>query len=178
MARTRLRKAMRVTHHWISLIVLITGGSLSVTGILLLLKKDIDWLQPPVVTATSSDMSDARIDALFGAASRAAPHPLRWEDIDRIDVRPSDGIAKVITESASEYQVDLHTLEVLSIGSRGADVVEKIHDGTFFGSGVKYFLMIPAGVTLFILWVSGIYLFFVGQAQKRRNRLRRTERRN
>jgi len=170
MAGPRLRKVMRVVHYWVSLAVLLTGGLVAVTGILLLLKKDVDWLQPPVVAASGAGAAEAGVDDLFDAASGAAPAPLRWDEIDRIDVRPGDGIAKVITDDALEYQVDLYTLEVLSIGHRGADIVEKIHDGTFFSDAVKYLAMLPTGAALLILWISGIYLFFLPRFQKWRKK--------
>ncbi|MDE8651189.1 PepSY domain-containing protein [Novosphingobium album (ex Liu et al. 2023)] len=163
---------MRLVHHWTSLAVLLTGGLVAVTGVLLLLKKDVDWLQPPVEAASRTGAAQVRVDALFNAASNAAPQPLSWSEIDRIDVRPVDGIAKVITEDALEYQVDLHTLEVLNIDHRGADIVEKIHDGTFFASWVKYYLMLPSGIALLILWLTGVYLFFLTQFQKWRNKRR------
>lgn len=170
MARPRLRKLMRVVHYWVSLAVLLTGGLVAVTGILLLLKKDVDWLQPPVVAASDAGAAEVGVDAIFDAASDAAATPLSWSEIDRIDVRPSDGIAKVITDNALEYQVDLYTLEVLSIGHRGADIIEKIHDGTFFSDIVKYIIMLPSGAALLILWVSGIYLFFLPRFQKWRKK--------
>lgn len=159
---------MRLTHYWTSLAVLLTGGLVATTGLMLLLKKDIDWLQPPMASASSTSAPQARVDALFKAASGAAPAPLSWDNIDRIDVRPGDGVAKVITEEAVEYQVDLHTLEVLSTGYRGADIVEKIHDGTFFAKIAKYVLMFPSGVALLILWITGVYMFLVTHFQKRR----------
>ena len=157
---------MRTVHFWTSLAVLLTGGLVAGSGILLLLKKDAQWLQPAVVAASHTGASDVRVDALFDAASAAAARPLRWDEIDRIDVRPADGIAKVVTDDALEYQVDLHTLDVLSTGHRGADIVEQIHDGSFFASWVKYVVMIPSGAALLILWLTGMYLFFMTLLKK------------
>lgn len=170
MAKPGFRKLMRSIHYWTSLAVLLTGGLLAATGILLLLKKDIEWLQPPVAPASHTGISRVQVDALIEAASRAAEQPLGWDDIDRIDVRPSDGIAKVITDQLIEYQVDLHTLEVLSTGYRGADLIEKLHDGTFFADLAKYLLMMPSGIALLILWATGVYLFFLTHLQRRRKK--------
>ena len=172
MARPRLRILMRQIHYWSSIAILLTGGLIAVTGFLLLLKKDVDWLQPPVPEVSRTGATSARVDHLFHAASRAAPEPLEWDRIDRIDVRPSKGVAKVITDEASEYQVDLHTFEVVSIGHRGSDVVESIHDGSFFADWVKYFLMIPTAIGLFILWATGLYLFVLTEIKKRAKKKR------
>ena len=150
---------MRTVHFWTSLAVLLTGGLVAGSGILLLLKKDAQWLQPAVVAASQTGASDVRVDALFDAASAAAARPLRWDEIDRIDVRPADGIAKVVTDDALEYHV-------LSTGHRGADIVEQIHDGSFFASWVKYVVMIPSGAALLILWLTGMYLFFMTLLKK------------
>lgn len=170
MAKLNVRKVMRQVHYWISLVVLLTGGLLATTGVLLLLKKDMDWLQPREAAASHIGMTQVRVDALVDAASAVAPRPLAWDEIDRIDVRPGKGLAKVITDDAIEYQIDLHTLDVLSTGHRGADVVEKVHDGTFFADAAKYLLMIPSGIALLILWITGVYLFFLTQVQKFRKK--------
>jgi len=172
MAKPHLRKLMRVIHYWVSLAMLLTGGLVAVTGILLLLKKDVALLQPPVAAGSVAGAADVGVDALFDAASDAAATPLSWSEIDRIDVRPSDGIAKVVTDEALEYQVDLHTLEVLSIGHRGADIIEQIHDGSVFSDAGKYLVMLPSGAALLILWASGVYLFFLPRFLRWRRALR------
>ena len=56
---------------------------------------------------------------------------------------------------------------------RRSDLIETIHDGTFFAEPVKLFLFLPAGLVLFVLWCSGLYMFFwpyYKRRQRRRNK--------
>ena len=48
-ARTimKARIALRKVHHWIAPLVLLPVGLVIGTGLLLLLKKDVHWIQPP-----------------------------------------------------------------------------------------------------------------------------------
>ena len=49
--------------------------------------------------------------------------------IDRIDVRPGYGVAKVLFNDVFwEVQVDLSSGQVLSANQRTSDIIEKIHD--------------------------------------------------
>jgi hypothetical protein len=56
-----------------------------------------------------------------------------WQDVERIDVRPEDGVAKVILHSRTEVQVDLATGKVLQVGYRTSDFIETIHDFSILG---------------------------------------------
>ena len=173
MAPKRARVVIRIVHYWTTIAVILTGGLIAVTGTLLVLKKDFDWLQAPMERASAQGLSDVKVSALVDAAGRSAGRPLRGEDIDRIDVRPSDGIAKVITNDHEEFQVDIFNLEVLSTSYRTADVIETIHDGSFFGKSAKYFAILPAGIALMILWITGLVLFSItlkGKFKARRKR--------
>jgi hypothetical protein len=69
-------------------------------------------------------------------------------------------------------QVDTHTAEVLFVAQRRSDVIESIHDGSFFADWVKLWVFLPAGVGLFVLWISGIYLFTAAEVKKRKMRRR------
>jgi hypothetical protein len=96
-----------------------------------------------------------------------------WDDIDRIDVRPSKGIAKVVGTSRWEVQLDLTTGEVLQTAYRRSDLIESIHDGSFFHPGAKVWVFLPAAVIVFALWVTGMYLWVLPYLGRRRNAVRR-----
>ena len=42
---------------------------------------------------------------------------------------------------------------------RRSDMLEAMHDGSFFSNAAKYGLFIPSGICLLVLWASGLYLF-------------------
>ncbi len=92
-----------------------------------------------------------------------------WNDVNRLDVRPSRGMVKVWLMSGHEVQVDLGTGAVLQIAYRRSDLIESIHDGSFFvGDWTKLGLFLPAGLTLLLLWCSGLWMFWVPFSAKRR----------
>jgi hypothetical protein len=93
-----------------------------------------------------------------------------WDDINRIDVRPSRGILKVWAKSNREIQIDTKSGDVLQTAYRRSDLIESFHDGSWFGDGVKLGVFLPAGITLLVLWLTGMYLFFLPIYVRRRRK--------
>ena len=96
-----------------------------------------------------------------------------WSDIDRIDVRPAKGVAKVRCVNYWEVQVDLSSGRVLSSTWRRSDLIESLHDGSFFADAAKLWVFLPNGLILLGLWVSGMWLWYL-PFRSRRRRLKRT----
>ncbi len=66
-------------------------------------------------------------------------------------------------------QVDLGTGRVLQTAYRRSDLIEAIHDGSLCGGEwTKLCLFLPAGLVLLLLWLSGLWMWWVPQAAKRR----------
>lgn len=58
---------------------------------------------------------------------------------------------------------------------RRSDLIESLHDGTFFGDPVKCWVVLPTGLVLAVMWGTGVYLFvlpFLARRRQRRRRLR------
>ena len=68
-----------------------------VTGILLQLKKDWTWIQPPTLRGSSSELVIDWDQVLSAASSATETGIASWDDIDRLDVRPSKGMLKVLS---------------------------------------------------------------------------------
>ena len=138
------------------------------SGIMLQLKKQSNWVQPNVEITSSSKpvMLQAYLDA---AKSVEEANVSSWEDIERIDIRPNKGIAKLKSKNNWEIQIDIETAEIYAKNFRRSDIIESIHDGSFFSEIVKYGWFLPSGILLLILSLSGIYMFFI-PILKRRNR--------
>lgn len=129
------------------------------TGVLLLLKKQIDWIQPPERTASGGPPIVAFDDLLRAAAAAQGPAVDGWEDIDRIDVRIEDGVAKLLTHDRWELQVDTATGELLQAAIRRSDLIESLHDGSFFHPAAKLGVFLPSALLLLSLWTTGVYLW-------------------
>lgn len=164
-------RTLRLVHYWLTAFTLVTVAVVAFTGVLLSLKKDFDVLQAPTAEASAPGLPATPLDRLLVAvAGEAGNSGLGWRDIDRIDVRPRDGLAKVILNDRTEYQVDLNTLEVLQTGYRTSDFIETLHDFSVLGNWGKYLLSVPTGIALLVLWGTGAYMFIKPLLVKRRKR--------
>jgi hypothetical protein len=93
-----------------------------------------------------------------------------WKDVNRLDVRPGKGIVKVRGNNNMEVQLDSKTGEILQIAVRRSDLIESIHDGSFFHSGFKLWIFLPSALLLAGIWGTGPYLFLLPYSIRRRNR--------
>lgn len=162
----------RKIHHWTSIFIAVPLVIAIGAGVLLMLKKDVDWIQPPTVSGASAGFPAATLAAMFDATRGVDAAGIeRWEDLARVDFKPGDGIVKFVSRSRWEVQVDTTTAEVLQVAYRRSDLIESIHDGSFFAGWTKLYLFLPSGILLFVMWLTGIYLFIltrIKRGQKRR----------
>jgi CubicO group peptidase (beta-lactamase class C family) len=164
----RLSILSRRLHRWGALLTALPLLLVIGSGLLLQVKKQVPWVQPaeqrtPVQTpAIGWD--------LILAAAQAMPEAgvTGWGDIDRVDVRPSKGILKVITTSRWEAQLALADGAVLQTAYRRSDLIEQVHDGSFFGDPVKRWIFLPSGILLFGLWLTGLYLWVLPRLTRRK----------
>lgn len=161
------RKLHRIGAITIALPLLLVIG----TGILLLLKKESAWIQPPTARGSSMELS-LSFDAILAAAVGADVGIGSWADVDRLDVRPSKGIAKVRGDNRMEVQVDTATGEVVQVAYRRSDLIESLHDGSWFHENVKLWAFLPSSLVLLGLWGTGLYLFLLPHLVRRRRRRR------
>tara|TARA_B100001029_G_scaffold179816_1_gene191306 strand:- start:3726 stop:4154 length:429 start_codon:yes stop_codon:yes gene_type:complete len=137
------------------------------SGIMLQLKKQSNWIQPNVEVASSSKpiMLQSYLDAV---SSVKEANISSWDDIERIDIRPDKGIAKIKSKNNWEIQIDIETTEIYAKNYRRSDIIESIHDGSFFSEVVKYGWFLPSGILLLILSLTGIYMFFIPILRRRK----------
>ncbi|PCH82976.1 MAG: hypothetical protein COB89_03915 [Piscirickettsiaceae bacterium] len=167
------KKFNRKTHYWGAIICAIPLLIVIGTGVLLLLKKDFEWIQPSTIRG-SGEIPHISFEQILNAAKTVGEAGIKdWSDIDRLDVRPSKGIVKVRAKNQWEIQIDHQTLKVLQVAYRRSDFIESIHDGTFFHDAAKLWLFLPCAVILFALWVTGLYMFLTTHFAKRRSKKKR-----
>lgn len=169
MANT-LRKTSRSLHLWLSLVIFIPVIIVIGSGLLLQVKKEFDWIQPPTQKAPNAypTLSFERI--LQSASTVAKANIVTWEDIDRLDVRPNKGIIKVRGKNHWEIQLDAQSGDVLQVAYRRTDTIEAIHDGSWFFEGAKLWLFLPAAILLFVLWITGLVMLFTTLKSKYKKR--------
>jgi uncharacterized iron-regulated membrane protein len=169
MPRMSVNKLFRDIHHWGSLALMIPLGVMIVAGVFLMLKKEFDWIQPPSQRSAIEIVGapETTLRELYEIAA-AIPELATsdWTQFDRVDIQPDRGIVKFISTNRWEAQIDLVTMEVLSLEYRRSDLFEQIHDGSFFADWVKLYIFLPAGLLLFVLWLTGIWLFFLPHVKR------------
>ena len=138
--------------------------------VLLLLKKDIEWIQPSSA-ASSVRVPTVNFDqVLHQLRSQPELEIDSWQDVQRLDVRPGKGIVKARSHNRWEVQLNLGTGEILKLAYRRSDIIESIHDGSFFHRYAKLGLFLPSALLLFFLSLTGAFLF--GQRLILKNRKR------
>ena len=154
--------ANRRTHAWISMCFAVPVVVVIITGILLQLKKQLPFVQPVERAGVTHEPVATPAQYLEAINRGKVDGEVTWKDVQRVDIRPSKGIAKVILKSDVEYQVDLGTGDVLQRELRMSDFIESLHDGSFFAGDIsKLGVFLPAAIGLLVLWVSGIYMFWL-----------------
>lgn len=157
--RIRWHFWMRKTHRWGALIIALPFLLVIVTGILLQLKKEWAWVQPATGRGSGSSPSIS-FDAILESARSVSDAEIRsWEDVERLDVQPRRGIAKVQARNRWEVQVDLQSGQVIQSAYRRSDLIESLHDGSWFHERAKLWIFLPTAAVVLGLWVTGIYLF-------------------
>ena len=170
------RKYSRNIHLWLSLVIFIPVIIVIASGLLLQVKKEFDWIQPPTQKAQILPTNGPTIsfDDVLQAVKQLPEVSLNsWDDIDRLDVRPSKGIIKVRGKNHWEVQLNAQNGDVLQVAYRRTDTIEAIHDGSWFFEGAKLWLFLPAALLLFVLWVTGLVMLYTTMKSKyRKNKFR------
>lgn len=160
-------KQIRKIHYWISPIIFIPVVIIFTTGVLLQFKKQSNWIQPN--TEIISNSKPELLSSYLEVSKNIKEAKINgWNDIDRIDIRPSKGIAKIRSKNSWEIQIDLETLEIYSVSYRRSDIIESIHDGSFFTDFVKFGLFMPSGILLIVLSFTGIFMFLLPIFRKKK----------
>lgn len=156
----RLARGMFYTHLWAGLAATGVLLIIAVTGILLNHKRTLS-LMPSVSHQPQGGLSVARPLGELADEARAALGPeTEGAEIDRMDVRPSDGIVKVRFDDpgVTEVTLDLHSGEVLDVGERNDVFLQRLHSGEVFGD--SWILLSDAAAVLVLLLLgTGIWLW-------------------
>jgi hypothetical protein len=149
------------SHLWVGVLFTVVLLVISVTGILLNHKRGLG-LMPEVANAptgafsASLSLGELGTRALNEVGDARPPE----EAIDRMDVRPRDGLVKVRLRDPSSTEVTLNLADgrVLHVGARGDVFLEKLHSGEIFGS--RGVLLSDAGaIALTLLLITGYWLW-------------------
>lgn len=159
----------RRIHKWLSLPFVAFMLIIGVTGLLLAWKKEVKLIPKTQKTKVEQLGEWISLEEMIAVSQRIMSDSLGKSTlIDRVDVRPEKGIAKVIFKHHfTEIQLDGYTGEVLSIAQRNSDLIEKIHDGSIvdfllqsYNENSKILYSTLTSLALIGFSVSGFYLWY------------------
>lgn len=146
---------------------------IAITGLLLGWKKNsFGWILPATSTGTSSRLDEWKqlevLNHMADSVLKATAGQSASTEIDRIDVRKEKGVVKfVYVDDYWEVQLDGATGQTLQVGKRRSDLIEDLHDGSFFdlyfntkGEPFKLVYTLIMGVALLIFTVTGFWLWY------------------
>lgn len=165
-------KLFRSYHRIMAIWFLIFIVFMALTGITLGWKKHSgNLLLPKTMEGSTTDLAQwLSLDSLNAIALNTLNQPASNSQsplVSRIDARPDKGMVKFVFEKHNtEIQLDAATGNVLFVGKRWSDVVERLHDGSivdrWLGISGGYFKLIYStllGVSLIALSVSGFFIW-------------------
>lgn len=149
----------RKIHYWLSLFVALPLLVIVGTGIMLQWKKHVSWIQPTEHTAGPGEPQLSLVQMVEIARTIPEAGIQSWSDIARIDIRPGRNLVKLISRARWEIQLDARNGAILQTAYRRSDLIEEIHDGSFFHDRAKLWIFFPAALGLLVLALTGIWLF-------------------
>jgi uncharacterized iron-regulated membrane protein len=171
-----ITRIYRRIHKWISIPFVIFLLIIGVTAILLAWKKELNLIPPTQKTRVEVPGQWVEIEEILAIGSSYMKDSLgKSPIIDRIDIRPDKGIAKIIyRQHFMEIQVDGYSGKILSVKKRNSDLIERIHDGSILDfilqsdseSGKLIYSTITS-LVLILLGISGFYLWYNPRKMKR-----------
>ncbi|MBK9490942.1 MAG: PepSY domain-containing protein [Haliscomenobacter sp.] len=165
-ATTRLYRKL---HRWIAIPLFLFLTLIGATGLLLGWKKQVGLLPKTEKGSKIEAHSWVSLDSISKVAMAYATHTLKKSPlIDRIDVRPQKGVAKIVfADHFTELQIDCATGHILAVNARNSDLIEKIHDGSILdfefnpdGEQFKLSYTSIAGLAMILLAISGFWLWY------------------
>jgi uncharacterized iron-regulated membrane protein len=159
----------RKLHRWFAIPLFLFLTLIGTTGLLLGWKKQVGLLPKTEKGSNLETQAWISLDSISKVASNYAIVTLKKSpEIDRIDVRPQKGVAKIVfADHFTEVQIDCASGQILAVNARNSDWIEKIHDGSILDlelklgrDQVKLTYTTLAGIGLVFLAISGFWLWY------------------
>jgi len=164
------KKTNTKIHYWGSAVIIIPLLIVLGSGLLLQVKKEFTWIQPKTVKTKYRALT-LSFDKILAVAKTVEEAKIKsWKDVKLLDVRPGKGITKVRAKNNWEIQIHNETAKVLAVNFRRSDIIESIHDGSWFHDAAKLWIFLPAALILLLMSLTGFYLFIKMLPSKLKNK--------
>jgi uncharacterized iron-regulated membrane protein len=143
---------IRALHRKLSLYTFIPLGIILVSGIVLQLRNQFEWIQPSLIE-TKADQSP-----LLAPQALIQKLNLNEKEIEQIIYKPSKNNASVRLKSGEEIQLNAQTGDVLKRAIRRTNLLIDIHQGSILGPFGQYGIYLLTGLGMIILYMTGLNL--------------------
>jgi uncharacterized iron-regulated membrane protein len=143
---------IRALHRKLSLYTFIPLGIILLSGIVLQLRNQFEWIQPSLIE-TKADKSP-----LLAPQDLIQKLNLNEKEIEQIIYKPSKNNASVRLKSGEEIQMNAQTGEVLKRAIRRTNLLIDIHQGSILGPFGQYGVYLLTGLGMIILYMTGLNL--------------------
>jgi len=173
-ALAKQARILRKMHKYFAIPLVLFMLILGITGLLLTWKSQLQ-LTPPSQKVTISHKPLISLSQISENAIKYIDSLKLDNTINRIDYRPSKGIAKVRFENHfTELQIDCYTGNIISVKHRTSDVIEMIHDGSIIdylfkssSENAKLAYSTLTSLGLMLLAFSGFFMWLRSRQIKR-----------
>jgi uncharacterized iron-regulated membrane protein len=144
----------RKIHRVLSLIVVLPFLVMLLTGLILQLRQQLEFVQPsPVVMERMPERALLSMDQVMEAAG------VRAESVQRIIFRPQQFHLSLWLKDGRELQVHPQSGKILKAAPRYTNLLIQLHEGSYFSKWVQYLVFFPAGLGVVILTISGLIIY-------------------
>lgn len=160
MFSAKFSRVSRKIHYYISWIVFVPLLVVFVTGFLLILRQQFEWIQPTKIK-TGHSVIEKTWSEIYQQARHVTEAEIKQEsDVSKVVLRPSRGLVEVFSKNRYHLQIDGKTGEVLNVAPRYTGLLITLHEGVFFGRWVKSWIFTPTAFFAICLWLTGFVLLF------------------
>lgn len=144
---------LRKYHRIVSLVVAIPFAVVLVTGLMLLVRNQVEWIQPKAVKMELLEGKPLlSMEEIFKASKVAS------QDIDQIIYRPGKFHLSLRLKNGNELQIHPQTGEILKSAPRLTNFLIDLHQGSFFTSWGQLYIFLPSALGVLFLLVSGLMI--------------------
>ena len=154
-SKINIERSLRITHRWIALFIIIPLFITTATGVLLLLRHQVEWVQPSSLKLSHVAHWATIEQVLTELKNDPRTHRYKWQDMGSVIYKPSKGVIQLRTRDDQLIQLDGTSAEILSIAPRRTSWLIQLHEGTYWGKAMRLYVFLPAALGLLLLLISG-----------------------
>lgn len=154
------KRNLRIDHRWIAILITIPLLITTITGVLLLLRQQLDWVQPSSLKQAHV-VQWATMDSVLDSITHNKHTKIKsWKDISSVIYKPSKGTIQIRTKKKILIQLNGASAQVLSVKPRRTGWLIQLHEGSYWGKDIRRYIFLPAAIGLLFLLISGGILTF------------------